>query len=360
MTELTVPTMRQTVLIVDNAPENIDVLNEVLSPFYRIKIAVNGERALKIALGEQKPDLILLDVMMPGISGYEVCQRLKQDSNTRRIPIIFVTSMNEIEDERIGFELGAVDYITKPISRPIVLARVRTHLALYDQTRELEMMVSLRTAELEITRLQIIHRLGRAAEFKDNETGNHVLRMSHYSRLIAQAMGLGADTVDLLFHAAPMHDLGKIGIPDHILRKPGKLDAPEWEVMRQHPAMGADILGQHKNALLQAAREVAYTHHEKWDGTGYPQGLSGLSIPLFGRIVAIADVFDALTSVRPYKEAWTVQAAIAMIEEGSGRHFDPQLIAAFRSALPDVLAIKDRYAEEHGALQDSDESARSM
>jgi putative two-component system response regulator len=345
---------KQTILIVDDTPENIDLLTAVLDPYYLTKVALNGEKALKIAAGEVKPDLILLDIMMPGISGYDVCQRLKRNSDTHPIPVIFVTAMTEMEDERKGLELGAVDYITKPISPAIVLARVRTHLALYDQTRELERMVALRTAELETTRRQIIRRLGRAAEFKDNETGNHVIRMSHFSRLTAQAMGMSSANIDILFHAAPMHDVGKIGIPDNILLKPGKLDELEWEVMRQHPAMGAQIIGDHKDELLQAARSVALTHHEKWDGSGYPHGLKGAEIPIFGRIVAIADVFDALTSERPYKKAWTVEAAVQMIDEGAGRHFDPGLIQPFKSALPEMLRIKEQYAEENGALPDLD------
>ncbi len=345
---------QQTILIVDDTPDNIDVLAEVLAPHYQTRIALNGEKALKIAAGEHKPDLILLDIMMPGISGYDVCQRLKRNSDTHGIPIIFVTAMNEMEDEKKGLEMGAVDYITKPISPAIVLARVRTHLALYDQTRELERLVALRTAELEKTRSQIIRRLGRAAEFKDNETGNHVIRMSHYARLTAQATGMNAAQVEILFHAAPMHDVGKIGIPDNILLKPGKLDEVEWEVMRQHPAMGAEIIGEHKDELLQAAHCVAITHHEKWDGSGYPNGLKGEEIPIFGRIVAIADVFDALTTARPYKKAWTVEAALAMIEEGAGKHFDPGLMPAFRQALPEMLKIKERYSEENGALPDLD------
>jgi putative two-component system response regulator len=344
----------QTVLIVDDTPENIDLLSEVLAPFYRIKVATNGERALKIASGDTKPDLILLDIMMPGISGYDVCQRLKRNSDTHGIPIIFVTAMSEMEDEKKGLELGAVDYITKPISPSIVLARIRTHLALYDQTRELERLVALRTAELQTTRLQIIRRLGRAAEFKDNETGNHVIRMSHYARLIAQHLGMGSNQVDLLFNAAPMHDVGKIGIPDNILLKPGKLDEVEWEVMRQHPVMGAKILGEHKDELLQAAHSVALTHHEKWDGTGYPHGLIGQEIPIFGRIVSIADVFDALTSERPYKKAWTVEAALQTLKDGAGKHFDPGLIQPFMAALPEILKIKTQYAEENGALPDLD------
>lgn len=348
------PPTRQTILVVDDTPENIDVLTEVLAPSYQTKVATNGEKALRILAGEHKPDLILLDIMMPGISGYEVCQRLKRNSDTRGIPIIFVTAMGEMEDEKKGLELGAVDYITKPISPAIVLARVRTHLALYDQTRELEQMVAQRTAELQTTRLQIIRRLGRAAEFKDNETGNHVIRMSHYARLTALALGMQEARADLLFHAAPMHDVGKIGIPDNILLKPGKLDAQEWEVMRQHPQMGADIIGQHKDALLEAAYSVALTHHEKWDGSGYPHGLRGEEIPLFGRIVAIADVFDALTTARPYKSAWSVEEALSHIQASAGQHFDPGLMAAFNTALPQILTIRARYAEENGALPDLD------
>jgi putative two-component system response regulator len=353
MTSPTTPTS-QTILIVDDIPDNIDLLSEVLDPHYLTRVALNGEKALKIAGGDIKPDLILLDIMMPGISGYDVCQRLKNHPDTRGIPIIFVTAMDEMEDEQKGLALGAVDYITKPISPPIVLARVRTHLALYDQTRELERLVALRTAELEKTRQQIIRRLGRAAEFKDNETGNHVIRMSHYARLIAQAHGMSAAQVKLIYHAAPMHDVGKIGIPDNIMLKPGKLDDAEWEVMRQHPAMGAAIIGDHKDDLLQAARRIALTHHEKWDGSGYPIGLAGDAIHIFGRIIAIADVFDALTSERPYKKAWTVEATLAMIKESAGTHFDPGLMLAFWTALPEILRIKERYAEESGALPDLD------
>jgi putative two-component system response regulator len=345
---------RQTILVVDDTPENIELLTEVLDPYYRTKIAINGDKALKIAFSDTPPDLILLDIMMPGISGYDVCKRLKDNPDTRGIPVIFVTAMSEVADEQKGLELGAVDYITKPISPAIVLARVKTHLALYDQTRELERMVELRTAELERTRMQIIRRLGRASEFKDNETGNHVIRMSHYSRLIAQAAGMGQESVDILFNAAPMHDVGKIGIPDHVLLKPGKLDDAEWEIMHQHPYMGAEIIGEQTDDLLQTARLLALTHHEKWDGSGYPNKLKGEEIPLGGRIVAIADVFDALTSERPYKKAWPVEDAVRVIEEGAGSHFDPGLMAPFKAALPDMLKIKEKYGEEHGALTDSD------
>ncbi len=345
---------KQSVLVVDDTPDNIDLLTEVLSDDYRIRVATSGEKALKIVYSDEPPDLILLDIMMPGLSGLEICRRLKANPDRRRIPIIFVTAMSSVEDEKLGLELGAVDYITKPISPPIVRARVRTHLALYDQTRELERMVNQRTQELLTTRQQIIRRLGRAAEFKDNETGNHVLRMSHYARLIAEAHGMGQAAASVIFNTAPMHDIGKIGIPDAILLKPGKLDAEEWKVMHQHPIMGAEIIGKHENELLESARIIALSHHEKWDGSGYPQGLKGEDIPLEGRIVAIADVFDALVSVRPYKAAYSVEYSLSLMDNDTGRHFDPELMKAFKKALPEILRVKEIYADEFGALTDLD------
>jgi len=233
-----------------------------------------------------------------------------------------------------------------------VQARVRTHLALYDQARELERMVHQRTGELLNSRQQIIRRLGRAAEFKDNETGNHVIRMAHYSRLIAEAAGMGPAAQDILLQTAPMHDIGKIGIPDSILLKPGRLTPDEWEIMKQHPVMGADIVGQHDDDLLKTARTISLTHHEKWDGTGYPQGLKGEDIPLVGRIVAIADVFDALISQRPYKPAFPVEEAMNYMTQQAGKHFDPNLIPSFQKVLPDILKIRETYADERGAVTD--------
>ncbi|GAK61391.1 response regulator receiver modulated metal dependent phosphohydrolase [Candidatus Vecturithrix granuli] len=338
-------TPKQTILVVDDFPENLEFLDEVLRPHYKVKVALNGEKAIKIAMQSDAPDLILLDIMMPDMDGYEVCQRLKAQSCTRNIPIIFVTALGEFENEARGFELGAVDYITKPINPVVVRARVRTHLALYDQNRELEQKVQERTSELQATRLEIIRRLGRAAEYKDNETGLHVIRMSHYSRLIAQAAGMNKDDVELLFNAAPMHDVGKIGIPDHILRKPGKLTPEEWELMKRHVKIGARIIGKHSSKLLETARIVALTHHEKWNGTGYPHNLSGEHIPITGRIVAIADVFDALTSVRPYKEAWPVEDALAYIKGERGQHFDPDLVGCFLNVVSEILKVKEKYAE---------------
>jgi len=331
---------KQVILVVDDVPANIDVLSEILRPNYQVKVATNGTMALKIALSSHPPDMILLDIMMPEISGYEVCRQLQANKFTRHIPIIFVTAMDEIKNETKGFELGAVDYITKPVNPSIVQARVKIHLALRDQNRLLEQKVNERTIELQETRLKLIHCLGAAAEYRDEETGDHILRMSHYSHIIALAAGMAQEEADLLFQVAPMHDVGKIGIPDRILLKPGKLDQEEWEIMKTHTTLGGKIIGEHPSSLLQMARQVALTHHEKWDGTGYPYGLVGEDIPLVSRIVMLADVFDALTSERPYKKAWAEELAIEEINKSSGSHFDPQLVAAFMKALPKILEAR--------------------
>jgi putative two-component system response regulator len=337
--------MQATILVVDDTPSNITVLMEILRGDYRVLAATNGEQALKIARSDPPPDLILLDVMMPGMSGHEVCERLKAESSTRKIPVIFVTAMNQVEDEMKGFALGAVDYITKPVSPPIVQARVKTHLALYDQNRELERMVRERTAELHHTRLEIIKRLGRAGEFRDNETGMHVVRVAHYCRLLGEAVRMNEEDVDLLFNAAPMHDIGKIGIRDNVLLKPGKLDEDEIKIMRNHVPFGAEIIGEHSDRLLSMAQVIALTHHEKWDGTGYHRGLKGEEIPLVGRITSIADVFDALTSVRPYKKAWPVEDAVTWLQREAGKSFDPELVKKFVAIMPQILAVREKYSD---------------
>ncbi|OEC39566.1 two-component system response regulator [Pseudomonas sp. 1D4] len=329
----TSPDPRQCLLLVDDEPTNLQVLRHILQDDYRLLFAKDGPKALELA-GRERPALVLLDVMMPGMTGHEVCQQLKNDPATCEIPVIFVTALADTEDEAKGFEVGAVDYITKPVSPAIVKARVRTHLSL------------VRLDELKRTRLEIVQRLGLAAEYKDNETGLHVIRMSHYSRILARALGWSDADCDDLLNAAPMHDVGKIGIPDAVLRKPGKLDADEWAVMRQHVSIGATIIGEHPSGLLRMAQRIALTHHEKWDGSGYPNGLAGEDIPIEGRIVAIADVFDALTSERPYKLAWPVEEAVAFLREQSGQHFDPDLVELFIQQLPAVLEVKARWAEE--------------
>lgn len=320
------------ILAVDDEASNLQLLRQILQDHYRLLFAKDAARALELARQEQ-PSLILLDVMMPGMSGHEACRVLKAEPGTARIPVIFVTALSDPEDEVRGFEAGAVDYITKPVSPPIVRARVRTHLSL------------VRMDELKETRLQIVQRLGLASEYKDNETGMHVIRMSHYAHLLGVAAGLNPMEADDLLHAAPMHDVGKIGIPDRILQKPGKLDADEWAVMQRHAIIGGDIIGEHTHGMLKLARNIALTHHEKYDGSGYPNGLAGEQIPLEGRIVAIADVFDALTSARPYKPAWPLEQAVAYLEEQRGRHFDPALVDLFLTQMPLILDIMERWAE---------------
>ena len=323
---------RPLILAVDDEASNLQLLRQILQDDYRLLFAKDGPRALELAR-EERPDLILLDVMMPGMSGYEVCAALKAHLLCAAIPVIFVTALNETDDELEGFNAGAVDYITKPVSPPIVRARVRTHLSL------------VRMEELRETRLAIVQRLGLAAEYKDNETGLHVIRMSHYSHVLGLAAGMTAHHADDLLHAAPMHDVGKIGIPDRILQKPGPLDPDEWAIMQTHAAIGGDIIGEHSTGMLALARNIALTHHEKWDGSGYPLGLAGAAIPLAGRIVAIADVFDALTSVRPYKKAWSVEDAAAFLQVQKGKHFDGALVDLFLQHLPEICTIKDRWAE---------------
>jgi putative two-component system response regulator len=321
------------ILAVDDEASNLQLLRQILQEHYRLRFAKDGPRALELAR-EERPSLILLDVMMPGMSGYEVCAALKADPRTASIPVIFVTALNDTDDELEGFEAGAVDYITKPVSPPIVRARVRTHLSL------------VRMEELRATRLEIVQRLGLAAEYKDNETGLHVIRMSHFARILGLAAGMSEAAADDLLHAAPMHDVGKIGIPDRILQKPGPLDPDEWKIMQSHATIGAEIIGQHDSGMLGLARNIALSHHEKWDGSGYPHGLAGEQIPLEGRICAVADVFDALTSVRPYKKAWTEEEAIDFLVKQKGRHFDPALVDLFITQMPAIRAIRQRWAEQ--------------
>ncbi|MBM6550918.1 response regulator [Marinomonas ostreistagni] len=337
---------KATLLVVDDTPENIDVLAASLRDEYSIKVALSGARALTIAQSAHKPDLILLDVMMPEMDGYEVCRRLKADPATANIPIIFVTAKHDIRDEERGFEMGAADYIIKPVSPPLVRARIRTQLALYDQNRQLAAKVRERTKALQESQLRIIHHLGRAVEYKDNETGAHVIRMSYITKLIAEHCVSDSEWIDRVFHAAPMHDVGKIGIADAILLKPGKLDPEEWEVMKKHTIFGAEILSVEHDPLLEMAKTIALTHHEKWDGSGYPYGLSGEDIPLEGRIVALADVIDALLSKRPYKEPWSKEQAEQFLATQAGLHFDPKLVEITLPLMPEVHAIRARYPDE--------------
>lgn len=321
------------VLIIDDEATNLQILNEILQKDYQLLFAKDGNKGIELTISEE-PELILLDVMMPEMTGHDVCKILKSNEKTKYIPVIFVTALSDIEDEEKGFQLGAVDYITKPVSPPIVKARIKNHLSLVNVN------------EVKTTRLQIVQRLGMASEYKDNETGMHVIRMSHYSQTLALAFGFSSEQAEEILNAAPMHDVGKIGIPDFIIQKPGKLSPEEWEIMKRHPEIGAEIIGDHHSTLLKLARSIAITHHEKFDGTGYPYQLKGENIPLEGRIIAIADVFDALTTVRPYKKAWEVDAAIEFLKQESGKHFDPVLVQKFITVLPKILEIKNQWPEE--------------
>jgi putative two-component system response regulator len=341
----------ETILIVDDEPTNIFVLVETLKPHYRTTIAKNGAEALNRARSPAPPDLILLDVMMPEMDGYAVCRQLKEDPATRDIPIIFITAMSDEADESKGLDLGAVDYIAKPIKPALVRARIRTCLelrrarrALAAQNRELEARVRERTRELRESRIEIVHRLVHAAEHRDTETAAHVSRMSHYSAALARARGMDETECETILIASKMHDIGKIGIPDQILLKDGRLTPAEWEIMKTHTEIGARILADSSSRILQLAHTIAMTHHERWDGGGYPRGLAGTAIPFYGRITALADVFDALTTPRPYKSAWSVEAAIAEIRDGSGRHFDPELVGLFLDILPEILSIRREFS----------------
>lgn len=343
---------RPKILIVDDTPENIDVLGGILRADYRRSVALDGEKALKIAASDDAPDMILLDVMMPGMDGYEVCRRLKTDGQTKDIPVIFVTAKGEVDDEAKGFGLGAVDYITKPVSPPIVLARVKTHLelkqarvALENQNEILEQRVKERTTELVLTQDATIHSLASLAETRDNETGGHIRRTQNYVRALAEHLVthprfcrfLDEETVELLYKSAPLHDIGKVGVPDRILLKSGKLTDAEFEEMKKHTVYGRDAIlkaeetfGEEAHSpFLRLAAEIAYTHQEKWDGAGYPEGLAGDAIPIPGRLMAVADVYDALISRRVYKPPFSHREAVVIVKGERARHFAPDVTDAF-------------------------------
>ncbi|OFA05805.1 two-component system response regulator [Duganella sp. HH101] len=365
--------VKPTILVVDDIPDNIDLLCAVLEDDYRTKIAVNGERALKIANGDSKPDLILLDVMMPGMSGYEVCKALKANPATRDIPVIFVTAMSETVDEQLGLGLGAADYITKPISAPIVLARIKTQLSmkrvhdfLRDQNNFLETEIEKRTREIVALQDVTIHTMASLAETRDSETGNHIRRTAHYVKTLAEKLRtnprfsdfLTDKNIELLFKSAPLHDIGKVGIPDRILLKPGRFEGNEFEIMKTHTTLGRDAIRQAERELglevdfLKFAKEIAYGHQEKWDGSGYPEGLSGDNIPISARLMAVADVYDALISRRVYKDGMSHEAAVAIIAEGRGQHFDPDMVDAFMELQQDFIDIARRYADsDHDMTQ---------
>jgi putative two-component system response regulator len=350
------PTVR--ILVVDDTPENIHVLRAMLAE-YHVTVALSGQQALELLKRGPFPNLILLDVMMPGMDGFELCAEIKKNPGVAAIPVIFVTAMAERESDGRGFAVGGVDYITKPISAPVLRARVATHVALARAQKtlqvkadSLEELVALRTLQVRQAYDQVRHasvetvlRLSQAAEFKDEDTGTHVLRMSRYCASVARKLDYPEHQVELLLHASPMHDIGKIGIPDRILLKPGKLTADEWAIMKQHTTIGAKILAGSNSEVVRMGETIASSHHEKWDGTGYPRGLKGDDIPWPGLIAAIGDVFDALTSRRPYKDAFSVEKAFQILREGRGSHFAPDVVDAFFAVESEILETKAHYQD---------------
>ncbi|USX12554.1 two-component system response regulator [Oxalobacteraceae bacterium OTU3CAMAD1] len=358
--------IRPVILVVDDTPDNLLLMANLLKDSYTVKAANNGEKALRIARDAPPPDLILLDIMMPGMTGHEVAQVLQSDPATRDIPIIFLTAMASSADETHGLELGAADYITKPISPPVVLARVRTQLKvkdaadfLRDKNDYLEQEVQRRTRELSAIQDVTIHAMASLAETRDNETGNHIRRTQHYVKVLAEHLCehprfrafLDPDTIKLLFKSAPLHDIGKIGIPDRILLKPGRFEPEEFEIMKTHTTLGRDAIAHAEQQLgmdvdfLRLAKEIAYSHQEKWDGSGYPEGLAGDAIPISARLMAVADVYDALISRRVYKEGMPHEKAVQIIAEGRGSHFDPDVCDAFLANLPAFQQVAARYAD---------------
>lgn len=341
------------ILIVDDEPANLKLLDRMLhGQGYQNLVLVQDPRQILDRYRETRPALILLDINMPHLDGYQVMEQLKALNDPLLPPIVILTAQHGKDYLLRALAAGARDFIGKPFDLNELLMRVRNlldaHLAhrlVHNQKTVLEDMVRARTEELHRTRLQVVQRLGMAAEYRDEETGNHILRMSHMCALLAHAIGWPEADCDLILNASPMHDIGKIGIPDAVLLKPGPFEPPEWEIMKSHTLIGGKLLEGDNSTLMCMAREIALTHHEKWDGSGYPNGLAGEAIPQAGRIAALADVFDALISVRPYKKAWTVEAAVDLIRENSGRHFDPGLVEVFLRELPGMVAIRERFSE---------------
>ncbi len=345
---------RPLILVVDDSEDIRALLGALLKKNYDVRFAANGQQALHLAAQTPQPHLILLDVEMPDGHGYAVCKRLKDNPVTRSIPVIFISGRAEQQDGARGFDLGGVDYVEKPIKPPIVLARVRTHLAAYENLRQLEARVSDRTMELHGIRQELIRRLARAMEVRDGNLTHRVIRVAQYVKLIAVAAGARPEVCELLMHAAPLYDIGKLGVPEVVLHKTAKLNEKEWAEVRKHPETGARIIGEHKDPLLKLARTMALTHHERWDGTGYPSRLAGEAIPLPGRLMAIADAFEAMTTTQRYRSPMTIEQAAADIASEAGTHFDPKLVEAFEKALPKMTMVLKAVRDELEGIHDLD------
>lgn len=341
------------IYIVDDEPVNLQLLERILSSSgYTNITCLQSPFEVIEKFRRKRPSLILLDINMPGLNGFGVLDRLKKEFLSRLPPIVFITAQDCQKFRAKAYEEGVLDYISKPFNRVELLSRVKNLLSLHSayqklefRNQSLEEMVEQRTHKLWETQLEVVQKLGRAAEYRDNETGAHILRMSHTSALLAKSMGCRDDFAKLILYASPMHDIGKIAIPDHILLKPGKLTPGEWEIMKSHTTIGASILQGSHSGLMKLASEISMHHHEKWDGSGYPDGMEKDAIPLSCRIIAVADVFDALVSDRPYKKAWPVKEAQEFIHENSGRHFDPDVVEIFIRVFDEIIAIKERYKD---------------
>lgn len=361
---------KKTVLAVDDSQENLNLLSRILQDKYLVFLATNGKEALSLASGPSRPDLILLDIMMPDMDGYEVIQKLKEDERTRNIPVIFVSALGKTEDEARGLELGAVDYISKPFSTAVVLARIKTHLELKELRDNLEEAANERNMELDLTLehlkkaymelneahnlirtswIETIYRLTLAAEYKDEETEDHIKRVGLYTKELAEAMGMDKEFVETIHYSAPIHDIGKVGIPDEILLKPGNLTPEESATMKSHTVIGAKILEGSSSSFLKMAREIALSHHERWNGTGYPYGISGEEIPLAARIMNIVDQYDAMRSRRPFKSSFSSQKAFEIITVGDGRtapeDFDPAVLEGFIACATKFNEIYHTFAD---------------
>ena len=348
-------TKRARILAVDDDSDLVALMARALGADYDVDTASDAGSAIEKAFASPQPELILCDVEMPDVSGFEVCRALKGEAATAHIPIIFLTSKTEAEAQVEGFDAGAADYVAKPINAKVLKARVRLHLALIDRRQELESLVQERTAQLERTRAELIRRLARAMELHESAAvGNRVVRLGHYAKLIAQAAGAKPQVAEMMMLAAPLHDVGKLGVPSEILRKRDKLSAPDWERVKRHPQLGADIIGEHDDPLLKLARQLALTHHEHWDGTGYPQGLKGEAIPWAGRVMAVVDAFEAMTTTQFYRDPRLPQEAAREIVQGAGTKYDPVIVEAFKKAVPVMQKVRDTYADSLGDMVNLD------
>jgi len=346
------------ILIIDDNQSNVDLLKDILATQgYTSLLGLTDSRRAKDLYLAYNPELVLLDINMPHFDGFQLLEQFKEVEENAYVPVLVLTALQDDKTRIKALETGAQDFLTKPFNKLETLTRIHNLLTvrlLHNQVRDqniiLEKKVQERTIELQESRLEIIHRLGRAAEYKDNETGAHIIRLSKMSSLLGRLAGMTEEQTELLLNTSPMHDIGKIGVPDSILLKPGKLNAEEWEVMKRHTTIGADLLDSPGSELMKSAQEIALTHHEKWDGSGYPQGKKGEEIPFEGRIVGITDVFDALTSKRPYKDPYPIDKTLSIIKEERGRHFDPDLTDLFIKNIDAFVVIKDSFANEKGIL----------